>query len=213
MRCTRRWAFPVCPLTVFGSKGVSYTPVKSGAFVLPPFVFGASLTALSTRDGKGRRPPVLSASPRGPVFLLCTLLCSRLYERKRGERYPRNFILWHSEVSCLCVYFFLAFFVVLLFRLFSCFAQVLTLLARRRLPELASHFDEIDFSVDMVGFLAICDVCGGGGGGGLNRGHPNCCARTSIFAQCAKMALVVACVADPPLSLSLYLSRSLTCCV
>ena len=31
-----------------------------------------------------------------------------------------------------------------------CVAQVLTLLARYRLPELASHFDEIDFSVDMV---------------------------------------------------------------
>lgn len=30
------------------------------------------------------------------------------------------------------------------------FCQVLTLLARRRLPELASHFDTIDFSVDMV---------------------------------------------------------------
>lgn len=32
----------------------------------------------------------------------------------------------------------------------SLFCQVLTLLARRRLPELASHFDTIDFSVDMV---------------------------------------------------------------
>lgn len=28
--------------------------------------------------------------------------------------------------------------------------QVLHLLARRRLPELASHFDAIDFSIDMV---------------------------------------------------------------
>ena len=47
-------------------------------------------------------------------------------------------------VSCVCESVFVCSLRLLLL------AQVLALLARRRLPELAGHFHEIDFSVDMV---------------------------------------------------------------